>query len=212
MKSFKVLLALIVLLGAITVISCKKKEEDKSIKFYKVGEKYSVGGEEGIIYKVVTISGGMYAMAVSLDEQELPWSLESVKTNATDLENGLKNQQAIQSIQGWEEKYPAFKWCADKNKNGTGGWYFPSPAEMMEMFLSEIPYEGKTVRLGYYLSQVGGKEFAESDENGISPYWSSMETSSIDVAATAYTSKYQGQGFKKNTSHKVRAIKYIRIY
>ncbi len=199
-------------LFAVVVIGCKKKEKDPEIKFYKVGDLYSEGGEEALVYKVVTLSGGMYAMAVSLDEAELPWSLEAVKTNANDLDNGMKNQEAIQAIQGWKEKYPAFKWCADKNKNGSGGWYFASPGEMNEMFLTELEYEGEMLRLGYYLTKIGATGFAESDEHGLSPYWSSMETSSLGVAASANTSKYSGQGYDKNTVHKVRAIKYIRIY
>lgn len=47
----------------------------------------------------MTLSGSMYAMAVSLDEADLAWSTEYVETNIKDLKNGLNNQMAIQALQ-----------------------------------------------------------------------------------------------------------------
>lgn len=214
MKSFKLHSTFVLFLFAIFIAGCKKKELVKPIKFYKVGERYNIGGEEGIVYKVVTLSGSMYAMAVSLDEAELIWSSESIKTDAVDLENGFKNQQAIQSIANWESKYPAFKWCSDKNKNGSGGWYFPSPAEMRELFSTRIEDEGSNISLSEYLKKKGGIGFSESDDKGQSPYWSSRESSSID-GSSANSATYVldgGWSYQKNTPHKVRAIKYIQIY
>lgn len=65
---------------AFSITACKKKKkEDEEIKFYSVGELYDVGGEKAIIYKVVTITGGMYALAVSLDEADLAWSAEPAR-------------------------------------------------------------------------------------------------------------------------------------
>lgn len=200
---------------AFSTTACKKKKkEDEEIKFYSVGELYDVGGEKAIIYKVVTITGGMYALAVSLDEADLAWSTEGIKTGATDLESGAKNQQKIQSLPDWANKYPAFKWCADKNKNGSGGWYFPSPVELNELFNTRIEDKAnnKTISLHEYLIKMGGVGFAISEYSLFSPYWSSTETSFATDAASATYTKNGGVSYKKDMIKKVRAIKYIRIY
>ncbi|MFA4870152.1 MAG: hypothetical protein WC623_18285 [Pedobacter sp.] len=195
-----------------SISSCKKKKEIEEIKFYKVGDRYEVGAETGIIYKVVTLSGSMFAMAVSLDEADLAWSTEYVETNIKDLKNGLNNQKAIQALPGWESKYPAFKWCADKNKNGTGGWYFPSPTEMQELFAVRIEENGSNISLSEYLKKVGGIGFAESDDRGWSPYWASSELFGGTSANSATFTESNGVSYDKKTIHKVRAIKYIQIY
>ena len=200
---------------AFAITGCKKKKkEDEEIKFYSVGELYDVGGEKAVIYKVVTITGGMYALGVSLDETELAWSTEHIKTDAIDLENGAKNQQKIQSLPGWAEKYPAFKWCADKNKNGSGGWYFPSPVEMNELLRARIEDKANktTLSLHEYLIKMGGVGFSYAEENGYSPYWTSTETSFNTNAASPSYNSSGGVSYDKKLTKKVRAIKYIRIY
>lgn len=212
-NTFRILLIVLV---AINVISCKNEEPKEEITFYHVGDYYHVGSEEGIIYKVVTLSGGMYAMAISLDEAQLVWSTEMIRTGATDTESGYKNQQVIQKITDWQTKYPAFKWCADKNTNGATGWYLPSAEEMKEIYYLRIEDEetGKTVLLNDYLVKHGGTVLAEPEEYSIAPYWTSTETNYSEE--NAFTPNYDKYGtsvaYDKTTVRRVRAIKYIRIY
>ncbi len=215
MKRVNILAAAAVCCAVLFSTGCNKNTGgDPEIIFYEEGDLYSVGLEKAVVYKVVTISGGMYALAVSMDEAELSWSSEYVKTGADELENGLENQKTIQALTDWETKYPAFKWCADKNKNGTGCWYLPSAAEMRELYNTSFPdpETGESVWLGDYIEYLGGTPFGEPDELSIPPYWTSTEGPAEDAAATLLYFKSNGISWAKDTSHKVRAVKYIRIY
>lgn len=212
MKNLKFLLITLLSLP-LSFASCGDDDEQKEVIFYEVGDLYQEGNQKAVIYKVVTISGGMYALAVSFDEAELAWSTENVKTGATDLKSGTRNQEIIQKISDWETKYPAFKWCADKNQDAVGGWYLPSAAEMREIysFSLEDKKTGKVVSLGEYIEERGGVPFSSANGYLLPPYWTSTE-SFDDSAATIYYSEYEGTSFLKNDKYKVRAVKYIRIY
>jgi hypothetical protein len=41
--------------------------------------------------------------------------------------------QVVKSIDGWETKYPAFKWCADLGD----GWYLPSTQELYKIYYTQ---------------------------------------------------------------------------
>ena len=36
------------------------------------------------------------------------------------------------------EKFPAMKWCMDKNKDGISGWYMPALNELRDLSLIHI--------------------------------------------------------------------------
>lgn len=63
----------------------------------------------------------------------LQWSTEDATAGATSVDNGADNMSKIVSIDGWETKYPAFKWCADYGTD----WYLPARSELNELYNHE---------------------------------------------------------------------------
>ena len=117
------------------------KDNYTEIKYsacYKVGDKYSRKGKEGIVFYVT--DNGLHGKIVSEDETECKWSTEEITTGAKDENDGMANMKKIQSISGWHEKYPAFAWCADKGD----GWYLPALNELKTLC------ESKAVELKQY--------------------------------------------------------------
>jgi hypothetical protein len=80
---------------------------------------------------VVEISnGGKNGKVISLKNIEnVQWAIDSavnIKTNATDINDGITNKMKIQSLENWEENFPAFKVCNDYGER----WYLPSIGDM----------------------------------------------------------------------------------
>ncbi len=152
--------------------------------YYSIGEKYSRNGKKGIVFYVT--DNGLHGKIVSETEAAYKWSVEDVRTGATDKNDGMANMKKIQAISGWHEKYPAFAWCAD---NGDG-WYLPALNELKTLF------ESKVVKL------ISG----DHDK-----YWSSTESDDDDwwgvwcVWCVDGNIKEYGHYYNGNYSH-VRAV------
>lgn len=78
----------------------------------------------------VTDGKGFEGKVVSLDESNLIWGRAGIVVNTINVEDGAANMAIIESLEGWESKYPAFKWCADKGK----GWYLPALGELLSLY------------------------------------------------------------------------------
>jgi hypothetical protein len=130
---------------------------------YSVGDIVTIDGTDGV---VLYASEGIVYL-ISVDESSQKWSTESVTTNATDYYYGLKNMETIQAIEGWETKYPAFKWCADLGE----GWYLPARYELRDIYnakntLNEaLSANGYTTLTSYYWSST------ESGSSGAHYYY-----------------------------------------
>lgn len=90
---------------------------------YKVGDLYDDGYSKGVVISVS--EDGTSGKVISVDEEELAWSLVFEFVNA--FSSGEYNTQDMQRMSNWEENYPAVKWCVDHGP----GWYFPDSGEMM---------------------------------------------------------------------------------
>ncbi len=95
------------------------------LKTYTIGQEYDENGKKGIIFYVT--DDGHHGKIVSESSKELIyWSTENSVTGATDMDYGMNNMKIIQEIEGWEEKFPAFAWCAALGE----GWYLPAQNEL----------------------------------------------------------------------------------
>lgn len=110
----------------------------ESIPTYKVFDFYNRKGVQGIVVEVD--ESGQHGWIVSLDEVKLMWCTELMGTfwpaseNKTDATANLKGCMAIDPTL---EKFPAMKWCYDKNVNGITGWIMPA-STMLEKFAETI--------------------------------------------------------------------------
>ena len=85
---------------------------------------------------VIEATDGTATKIVSLTQTSVKWSTEEVVTNATSYTDGAVNMTVIQSISGWEEKYPAFKWCDDyTDASDNSEWYLPARDELDQLYI-----------------------------------------------------------------------------
>lgn len=146
---------------------------------WKVGDYYTHGEEEGIVFWVDET--GRYGKVVSVDEQMLPWCTEEEYESGLSLisfsdSNGMLNLQSIMQIPDWRNKYPAFAWCADHGEN----WYLPAIDELKELLLNDDVRE----KINGMLEQKGKSTMCrqpvwdsivlnEPFDGGVDGYWSS---------------------------------------
>ncbi|MDR1864015.1 MAG: DUF1566 domain-containing protein [Bacteroidales bacterium] len=150
---------------------------------YAVGDIYKENDVTGIVYKVT--GNGSHGMIVSLDETASVWttSTNNVSYGCIDENNGMNNMDSIKKQASWEGRFPAFKWCNDKNTGTVSGWYLPSINELGELYAafcgiaaypgqeSDAPVVYRTARdkFNSTLEQNAGTKISEGW------YWSSTD-------------------------------------
>ena len=137
---------------------------------------------------------------VSLTETAAEWSTEYVVTKATSTTDGKANMTAIQSIEGWETKYPAFKWCDDyTDDSGNSEWYLPAKNELNQL------YEVKDYVNATIDKIIEGDGTATKLGTGI--YWSSSQDNSNHAWSQSFFDGYQYSYTLKSTTRSVRAVR-----
>ncbi len=159
---------------------------------YKVGDYYDDGTKQGVIFEIS--ADGKYGKIVSLKEGYKRWASENVekkKTEATSLTDGMANMKVIQSIRGWQEKYPAFAWCASFGE----GWYLPSRDELAAISES--------------YTAINNTLSAKGDPLAVY-HWSSSEK---DFQFAWYVDVKSGgsNNFSKRNNSFVRAVAVVKI-
>jgi hypothetical protein len=152
---------------------------------------------------VIEDKDGAATKIVSLTEaNSTEWSTENVVTDAISETDGKVNLTAIQSIDGWEEKYPAFKWCDDyTDASDNSEWYLPAKDELNQIY-----------KVKYYVNAtidkiIAGGGTATKLKNSYLYYWSSSQGETINgVWLQRFEDGYQEYGNKSDT-YSVRAVR-----
>ena len=99
---------------------------------YKVGDYYNDGKKEGVVFEVTP--DGRHGKIVSMTTSVLQWASDKVERKrligANSRTDGVANMAVVKAIDGWQSKYPAFKWCADLGE----GWYLPAIEELKVVY------------------------------------------------------------------------------
>ena len=164
-----------------------KQEIEKDITYdvYDLYPKY--GTPVGMVIEVY--NGGRNGKVISLkDTDSVAWAITeamSYTTDATDFNDGITNKMKIQSLDNWEENYPAFKACIMYGER----WYLPGIGEM-QWFMTD-----NTVGNDYRLSAINDRLRNHSTarpELGIeligweASYFSSTESNDPEKAVKLY--------------------------
>ncbi|MDR1169463.1 MAG: DUF1566 domain-containing protein [Prevotellaceae bacterium] len=138
---------------------------------YMVGDYYNVSGVKGAVFEIS--NNGKNGKIVSLDEEHLAWSQNYDEINAKDRDNGMNNMNVVKNISGWKSKYPAFKWCDEKNTNGITGWYYPAINELKSLYDSWNSVEDALVKYGenFKTNQYGSSTELDGDSYNDNGYY-----------------------------------------
>lgn len=151
-----------------------------------IGDYYKKGGVEGVVFDV----DGDHGKILSMDKSAvLAWSTEQVETGAMNQSDGSVNMARIKLISDWQNKYPIFNWCEQRNTNGVSGWYVPSKDELSKIMSNKT--EISTTLIAY----PSGSPIIND------VLWSSTESS--------YSSAYGWGSYNnlsKSTTQSVRAV------
>ena len=148
---------------------------------------------------VIEATDGTATKIVSLTQTYAQWSTEEVVTNATSTTDGMANMTAIQSISGWEEKYPAFKWCDDYTDGADNSeWYLPAMDELEQLYSVK-----DTVNAAIEKITAGG---GTATKLGTGNYWSSSQSSNHDAWYQRFSDGFQDYSYKVYT-YSVRAVR-----
>jgi hypothetical protein len=157
---------------------------------FEVGDYYNVGGVQGIVYQVS--DDYFHGMIISLDETTAQWSKESVTTGANSPTDGSFNMDLIKARGNWEENYPAFKWCNDKNKGSATSWLLPA-SDQLHSTLAAIDAINNGLQI------AGVNRIAATDL-----FWSSTENSLSQ--AYARSSVLPRPNMEKTNNYAVRCV------
>lgn len=102
-------------------------------KPFAIGDFYNEGGVQGIVFEVDAT--GEHGKIVSVDEgaPSNVWATENSVTDATSKTDGMSNTNILKSLDPTLAKFPALKWCDDKNQGGITGWYMPASDELKSL-------------------------------------------------------------------------------
>ena len=169
-------------------------------KTYKVGDYYNENGKEGVVFEVDET--GCHGKIVGMKQVKLPWCTDEenkkyIYTGATDLNDGMKNMQAIMRIPDWRKKYLAFAWCTEQGED----WYLPAIEELKKFTLDDSIHDA----VNHTLSQKNGDLLFNKGK--FEWYWSSSENEKDTFRAwnvrMLYGSTYS---LNKGNNYYVRAV------
>ena len=147
----------------------KDTKQPTLTKTYQVGDYYNENGKEGVVFEVS--ADGKHGKIVSMMQStnRLQWSSDEAEQKrligADSKTDGAYNMAKVKAVANWQEKYPAFKWCADLGE----GWYLPSIEELKKFSLDNAIYDA----VNRTLTSKGGVKLYNRGK--LKWYWSSTE-------------------------------------
>ena len=155
---------------------------------------------------VIEATGGVATKIVSLTETTAEWSIEEVDTNATSETDGMANLRAIQSIDGWENKYPAFKWCDDyEDESGNSEWYLPAKNELNQLY--NVRYYVNTAIKKITTGGGNATVLDTGDYSYYGDYWSSSQCDNSCAWGQGFVAGFQYGSYGKYYETSVRAVR-----
>ena len=149
---------------------------------------------------VIEITEGVPTKIVSLTQTSAKWSTECVTTKATSETDGNANLTAIQGINSWETKYPAFKWCDDyTDASGNSNWYLPAKDELRQLYKVKDAVNAAVEKI-----TTSGGTATKLDTDS---YWSSSQSDSDRVWFLDFSDGYGGNWYYKGNTPFVRAVR-----
>ncbi len=147
-------------------------------KVYKVGDYYNENGKQGVVFEVSADGKSGKIVSMKQSTKGLKWYYGEYQNygnliGADNDVNGLYNMEKVMAISGWQDKYPAFKWCADLGE----GWYLPSIEELKKILFCE-----NFNKINDTIKSQGGDILLSSEY-----YWSSTQAEEVMVDNTKYT-------------------------
>ena len=141
-------------------------------RVYKIGDYYDDGVKQGLVIQVS--EDGFHGKILSLQQCCCCWAdeLEAIRSEirAYSKSDGMKNQAVAMEQDCWQQRYPAFAFCASLGE----GWYLPAMEEL-ETFLrndlsvlnavnQRLEQLGAPIVKGWYWSSTERGYFAYDDE------------------------------------------------
>ena len=167
---------------------------------YKVGDYYNENGKEGVVFEVDATGRHGKIVALTESPKVLQWCTKaeyvsrakkgSTTTSATD---GAYNMTEIKKIYGWQERYPAFAYCASLGD----GWYLPAKEELEKLMFNSAVYNAVNKTL-----QSQNKPMLNKGKH----YWSSTQDSSYPADSWLYLDSGYMYTNSKFVSTTVRAV------
>ena len=135
-------------------------------RVYSIGDFYNENGKSGIVFWVDQTRQHGKILSLKQSVESLSWASDKTEyerlINAHNSTDGAYNMAKVTAIQNWQNKYPAFRWCADLGD----GWYLPAIDEL-RIFASKGSTRDTINRA---LKSNRGEELTDS-----ATYWSSTE-------------------------------------
>ena len=100
---------------------------------FKLYDFYNLNGVQGLV--IAVDETGKHGVLISLDEERTQWCTEpSLMAQAYSEDDAQENLNEVLNVDPTLEKFPAMKWCVDKNKDGISGWYMPALNELKDFW------------------------------------------------------------------------------
>lgn len=177
----------------------------ENLPTYKVFDYYNRHGIQGIVISVDET--GKHGWIVSLDEVELQWATEDpmesgIMPAANNRDDAIANLNACLLCDKTLERFPAMKWCNDKNVDGVTGWVLPAH-NVLKIFGELIIKNNRWDEFNAAIKQVPEEKKSEMKKADCY-YHSSTIGSGENVRLVGYSSFYEmypdfGSFFDVNT-------------